>query len=373
MQGETVYLTRSASPRSSSPSQNGHRHTLITAPPQSFVYQLEALRLQAVGDFEQAILILLRQYHQTFQNIRASNPEEAETLALGTESQLAMLVNEISALFLELIEEQYKNTFYEKFYNLLQDENTHHFFEAHLDIQKRLTNILLQSSYRLAQAKRYQNAHDFAALALQIEPKNEQAKTLEALCQQYLNLLSSEDEEERLELACYIAETDPDFGNIAEDVKRLDSAARGSAGESQPLRATSRPAPGTAYVPSHEPYTREIESPVTTPAQKLIQPGLCLAYVNIWGADIAGSNFLDCDHLIMSKLENSINRKLSVVVLVQVTAICLAIAAQLDLSPNRRDSNPNYLVLGLGLGLGLVVGWFTRRLLVRQLERFHFA
>lgn len=210
--GETLYLTRAvtAAEASGVPAP--------AAPPYAYP---EIYRLQAAGCHERALLALLERW-ENFD--RLANIAEDGLVNVGLENTIATkeaLLPGIEALFHKLVDEQLKSTDFDEFYNLLEADATRHFFEVYPAYLQRFTAMMLNGSYRLAQAFKYQAARDFAVLAVRLDPENEAAQTLESLAQQYVTLLATTDKEERLDLARAIYQADNHYGNIAEDLRLI--------------------------------------------------------------------------------------------------------------------------------------------------------
>jgi len=213
--GETLYLSRMVAPEQ------------VQAPRQassgkvSVLYPAEVYRLQAAGRYEQALLSLLERW-ENFD--RLENTGEEGVVNLGRDGAVATkesLRPGIETLARELVDEQLRSTDFDEFYNVVEAPAARHYFETYPDFRRKFVGMMLDGSYRLAQAFQYQAARDFAVLAVRLDPESEVAQNLENLAQQYVTLLATTDKEERLDLARAIYQADRRYGNIAEDLRLI--------------------------------------------------------------------------------------------------------------------------------------------------------
>lgn len=213
--GETLYLSRMVAPEQLQPQR----------PPVSgkipALYPPEVYRLQAAGRYEQALLTLLERW-ESFE--RLENTTGDGVVNMGRDDTAAGKENlrpGIEILARELVDEQLRSTDFDEFYNVVEAPAARRYFEVYPDFRQRFVGMMLDGSYRLAQAFQYQAARDFAVLAVRLDPENEMAQNLESLAQQYVTLLATTDKEERLDLARAIYQADRRYGNIAEDLRLI--------------------------------------------------------------------------------------------------------------------------------------------------------
>lgn len=213
--GETLYLSRMVAPEKMPvPVQPGSGKTPV-------LYPIEVYRLQAAGRYEQALLSLLERW-ENFDHLENTTGDGVVNLARDeTVASKENLRPGIEALARELVDEQLRSTDFDEFYNVVEAPAARHYFETYPDFRRKFGGMMLDGSYRLAQAFQYQAARDFAVLAVRLDPNNEIAQNLESLAQQYVTLLATTDKEERLDLARAIYQSDRRYGNIAEDLRLI--------------------------------------------------------------------------------------------------------------------------------------------------------
>ncbi|HEX2913515.1 MAG TPA: EsaB/YukD family protein [Chloroflexia bacterium] len=177
---------------------------------------LEAQRLQAAGAYGKALAILLNLWATRFQKQRGATAELSDVTI--TLNQLGAYINE---LFMRFIQDQLELVDFESFFETLQVDEAQLFFREHPNYSALCVDALMTVSDKLAQQQDYTHAHEAAILALQLDPENAQATALANLAHTYTIMLACEDSEERLDLALAIAEANPRYGKIQQDLLQL--------------------------------------------------------------------------------------------------------------------------------------------------------